>query len=76
MLAFVVVTGRPFFKSDAEEAAVVDRIGAAMTSTGLWEEISMDWVLQDSELMPWSAKAQDLLRKQYLPTATGPAGRM
>ncbi|GLT08423.1 polynucleotide kinase-phosphatase [Sulfitobacter porphyrae] len=61
-------TGRPFFKSKAEEAAVVARIGKAMQSAGLWEELQTDWVLLDAELMPWSAKAQDLLKRQYLPT--------
>lgn len=61
-------TGRPFFKPEAEEAAVVARIGKAMQSAGLWEELQTDWVLLDAELMPWSAKAQDLLKRQYLPT--------
>ncbi|WP_371225382.1 polynucleotide kinase-phosphatase [Roseovarius sp. 2305UL8-3] len=61
-------TGRPFFKDEAEEAAVVARIGKAMQSAGLWEELQTDWVLLDAELMPWSAKAQDLLKRQYLPT--------
>jgi protein phosphatase len=28
-----------------------------------------DWLLLDAELMPWSAKAQELLRLQYAPTA-------
>lgn len=63
-------TGRPFFKDEVEEAAVVARIGKAMLSSGLWEELETDWVLLDAELMPWSAKAQDLLKRQYLPTVT------
>ncbi|WP_298938107.1 polynucleotide kinase-phosphatase [uncultured Ruegeria sp.] len=61
-------TGRPFFKDESEEAAVVARIGKAMQSAGLWDELQTDWVLLDAELMPWSAKAQDLLKRQYLPT--------
>ena len=61
-------TGRPFFKDETEEAALVARIGNAMQSSGLWEELKTDWVLLDAELMPWSAKAQDLLKRQYLPT--------
>ena len=63
-------TGRPFFKDESEEAAVVARIGKAMQSAGLWGELQTDWVLLDAELMPWSAKAQDLLKRQYLPTVT------
>ncbi len=61
-------TGRPFFRRDEDEAAVIARIGAAIDRAGLWEALSTDWILLDAELMPWSAKAQDLLRKQYLPT--------
>ncbi len=61
-------TGRPFFKDESEEAAVVARIGNAMHSADLWEELQTDWVLLDAELMPWSAKAQELLKRQYNPT--------
>lgn len=61
-------TGRPFFRDEAMEALLVDRIRAAIGAAGLWEELQTDWMLLDAELMPWSAKAQDLLRHQYLPT--------
>ena len=61
-------TGRPFFKDETSEAAVVGRVAAAMQSSGLWDELGTDWVLLDAELMPWSAKAQDLLKRQYYPT--------
>ncbi|KMW60394.1 protein serine-threonine phosphatase [Candidatus Rhodobacter oscarellae] len=63
-------TGRPFFKDETEEAAVVARMRAAMQSAGLWQELQSEWVLLDAELMPWSAKAQDLLKRQYFPTMT------
>ncbi len=61
-------TGRPFFKNENIEAEIVARIGEAMTASGLWQDLSTDWVLQDAELMPWSAKAQDLIQNQYQPT--------
>ena len=61
-------TGRAFFDDDAQEAEVIARISAAMEKAGLWEELASDWVLLDTELMPWSAKAQELLRRQYYPT--------
>ncbi|NNE89601.1 MAG: polynucleotide kinase-phosphatase [Silicimonas sp.] len=61
-------TGRPFFKVDSEEAAVIARVCAAMQSAGLWDTLETDWVLLDAEVMPWSAKAQDLLKRQYYPT--------
>jgi protein phosphatase len=61
-------TGRPFFADEFLEAAVVARIGEAVTRAGLWSELSTDWLLLDAEIMPWSAKAQELLRRQYRPT--------
>ncbi|MEM9013417.1 MAG: polynucleotide kinase-phosphatase [Pseudomonadota bacterium] len=61
-------TGRPFFRDETDEAAVIARVAAAIGAAGLWEALSTDWVLLDAELMPWSAKAQELLRRQYLPT--------
>jgi protein phosphatase len=63
-------TGRPFFKNYAMETEVIARIGAAMAAAGLWDDLATGWVLLDAELMPWSAKAQDLLQKQYRPTVT------
>lgn len=61
-------TGRPFFRDEREEAEIIARVAAAMEVSGLWEMLGTDWVLLDAELMPWSAKAQDLLKRQYDPT--------
>ncbi len=61
-------TGRPFFADDVLEAQLIARVSGAATAAGLWEEFSTDWLLLDAELMPWSAKAQELLRQQYGPT--------
>ncbi len=61
-------TGRPFFKDGATEAAVIERVATALAASGLWDALDTDWVLLDAELMPWSAKAQDLLKRQYYPT--------
>ncbi len=66
-------TGRPFFNDPEREAALVARIAGAATKAGLWDALSTDWMLLDAELMPWSAKAQALLRHQYGPTATAAA---
>ncbi len=63
-------TGRPFFKDEKEEVAVIDRMIAAMDKSGLWKELATDWIVLDAELMPWSAKAQELLQRQYHPTHT------
>jgi protein phosphatase len=37
----------------------------AIASAGLWDELATDWICLDCELMPWSAKAQELLKTQY-----------
>ncbi len=61
-------TGRPFFRDEAQEAAIIARMIAAAERTGLFDTLNSDWMLLDAEIMPWSAKAQELLQKQYLPT--------
>ena len=58
-------TGRRFFDDRPLEAALLDRLRAALDTTGLWQELDSDWVLLDAELLPWSAKAQELVRQQY-----------
>ncbi len=66
-------TGRPFFSDDALEAELVRRTAAAFEAAGLWEQLDSSWVCLDAELMPWSLKAQELLRRQY--AAVGCAGQ-
>jgi len=58
-------TGRRFFEAEAMEAGLLARVRAAMDASGLWDTLDTDWVCLDCELMPWSAKAQELLRQQY-----------
>lgn len=60
-------TGRRFFENEAIERALLERVATAIGKAGLWEELSTDWMVLDCELLPWSAKAQELLRKQYAP---------
>jgi len=62
-------TGRPFFRDAATEGAIVDRVAAAAEAAGLWDELGATWLCLDAELMPWSAKAQELLQRQYAPVA-------
>jgi protein phosphatase len=57
-------TGRPFFPP-AMNAAFVSRLQAAVEGAGLFAELDSDWILLDAELLPWSAKAEELLRTQY-----------
>lgn len=61
-------TGRRFFSDGTLEQQFLARIHAALTASGLWDALNTDWICLDCELMPWSAKAQELLRKQYAPT--------
>jgi protein phosphatase len=45
----------------------------AVDAAGFWNEFRSDWFCFDCELMPWSVKAQELLRSQY--AAVGAASR-
>ncbi|MBX9602082.1 MAG: polynucleotide kinase-phosphatase [Bryobacteraceae bacterium] len=62
-------TGRPFFSTLTDEAAFIERVQSAISNAGFWEEFQTDWFCLDCELMPWSAKALDLLRLQYASVA-------
>ena len=58
-------TGRPFFEDRAIQEALLHRVRGALESNGLWDELETDWLALDCELLPWSAKALDLLKSQY-----------
>jgi len=58
-------TGRPFFPDRDLEAELLRRVRAAVDITGLWDGLATDWLILDCELLPWSAKAEELLRRQY-----------
>lgn len=58
-------TGRRFFENQQFENEVLERMRAALSASDFWTEFGTDWVVLDCELMPWSAKAQELLRQQY-----------
>ena len=65
-------TGRRFFNDVAVETQFLDRLRAALTASAFWDTFDTSWACLDCELMPWSAKAQELLRSQY--AAVGAAG--
>ena len=58
-------TGRNFFNDGDLEVEFLDRVQKALTKSGFWDKFDTDWVCLDAELMPWSAKAQSLLKDQY-----------
>lgn len=61
----VTRTGRKFFNDSELELAMRDRVRTALTAARFWDEFSTNWAVFDCELMPWSAKAQELLKSQY-----------
>lgn len=65
-------TGRAFFGDEGTEQEVLRRLRDAIAGAGLFEELATDWLCLDCEILPWSAKAQSLLREQYAPV--GAAG--
>src|SRR5687768_3451538 len=66
-------TGRRFFDDRAVEAQLLAHVRDACSAAGWWEQFASDWFCLDCELMPWSAKAQDLLKNQY--AAVGSSSR-
>lgn len=66
-------TGRRFFDDASLEGQVLSITRDALSAAGFWEELATEWAVLDCELMPWSAKAQELIRGQY--AAVGAAAR-
>ncbi len=58
-------TGRRFFEDASLESQLLEHVRAAFTRAGLWDELNTGWAVLDTELMPWSAKAQSLIQSQY-----------
>lgn len=58
-------TGRRFFNNKNMESDFISSICDSLTSANFFDEYSTDWVALDCELMPWSDKAQELLKDQY-----------
>jgi protein phosphatase len=65
-------TGRSFF-DETTTSALLDGVRNTVAGAGLWDELASEWLLLDAELLPWSAKAEGLLKEQY--AATGAAAR-
>jgi len=66
-------TGRPFFNDALLQSQFLDRVRGAITAVDYWDQFETSWFCLDCELMPWSSKAQELIRSQY--AAVGAAGR-
>lgn len=64
-------TGRRFFDAPTH-GEFLERVRGAMDTSGFWNTHQTDWAVLDTEILPWNAKAQGLLREQYAPV--GAAG--
>ncbi|HEY3559519.1 MAG TPA: polynucleotide kinase-phosphatase [Kribbella sp.] len=65
-------TGRSFFEPDLTDELLL-RLRTVASAAGVFDELHTSWLLLDAELLPWSAKAEDLLKNQY--AAVGAAAR-
>jgi protein phosphatase len=58
-------TGRRFFSDPALERALLDRLARGRRGPGGWVVRGPDRGCLDAELLPWSAKALELVKAQY-----------
>jgi polynucleotide kinase-phosphatase len=63
-------TGRPFFDAERNTTLLA---GVRAAAEQLFTELDTEWLLLDTELLPWSAKAGSLIRERY--AGVGAAGR-
>ncbi|MDN3506642.1 MAG: polynucleotide kinase-phosphatase [Simkaniaceae bacterium] len=66
-------TGRSFFEDDRLEREFLKRVQTAIAEAKVWETLETDWLCLDCELLPWSAKAHELIKEQY--AAVGSSAR-
>ncbi|MFJ6418610.1 polynucleotide kinase-phosphatase [Paeniglutamicibacter sp. NPDC091659] len=61
-------TGRQFLDTEQEQL-VLKQAHEAVDRAGLWDELGSDWLMLDGELMPWSLKAESLIKDTYASVA-------
>ncbi|GAA1415520.1 polynucleotide kinase-phosphatase [Glutamicibacter uratoxydans] len=57
-------TGREFLDHGAERELLA-QAHRAVDACGLWQELDTDWLILDGELLPWSLKAESLIKDSY-----------
>lgn len=62
-------TGRAFFDDASVMKQAVDRLRAAIEAADGWDRHQTDWFVIDGEILPWSAKADPLIRDTYAAVA-------
>ena len=63
-------TGRRFFDDLVLERELLASVRNSLDRSGFWQRLDTNWVCLDCELMPWSAKALELVRQQYASVGT------
>lgn len=69
-------TGRAFFKDETQEQTLLARLAQAAEQAGLWHTLKSPWMVLDCEILPWSAKAGDLIRTQYAAVGAAAQGAL
>lgn len=57
-------TGRAFLPGE-QQSIVLQRIDRAATVAGVWNDLGATWLLLDTEILPWTLKAEPMIRDQY-----------
>ena len=60
-------TGRPFFDDAARPRPLGSRARRGRRAPACGTSSAPDWLVLDCELLPWSAKAMELIQRQYAP---------
>jgi protein phosphatase len=69
-------TGRRFFDDAEREREMLQLVQRSADRSGMWERLESDWMVLDCELMPWSAKAHELIRQQYAAVSSAAAAAL
>lgn len=62
-------TGRPFLRPALRDQLLA-RLSASLERAGVFASLETSWLALDCEVMPWSLKARELLRRQYAALAS------
>lgn len=58
-------SGRRFFDEIECEEYVLNGLRRVLGKVQFWEQFSTEWVLLDCEILPWSLKAENLIKELY-----------
>jgi polynucleotide kinase-phosphatase len=57
-------TGRPFFDIELE-TQILEKLNSDLLKNGYFQRYETDFVLLDTEILPWNLKAKELISSQY-----------